>query len=313
MRTEFRTALMETIAPFTPLSIAGRFSILAIVCWAIKPLPQQPEWAVLMTLFAALWLVPIGFQQVRKRQSLFTTNEIMLLWHLPAVLLLAISFILEKGNIAGVLSVPYAAWNLAILLRGVKINFQLPYLMTLAAWGFLLNASIWLCFDRFDYQPLNFSAWIVLLTGAHFHYAGFALTLVLALFLNKKPQDKMAQIASWAVLMGVVLTATGITLTQLGFTIFIETLAGIVMALAGVLSGFVFIKNSFTETQPTKTLWLIGGSCLVFAMILAFLYASRSFIVLPFLDIPFMQAVHGSVNALGFGTLMLLGWVYKPQ
>jgi hypothetical protein len=46
-------------------------------------------------------------------------------------------------------------------------------------------------------------------------------------------------------------------------------------------------------------------------MILAFLYALRNIILIPFLTIPMMQAIHGTLNALGFGTLMLLGWATK--
>lgn len=113
--------------------------------------------------------------------------------------------------------------------------------------------------------------------------------------------------------MGVVLTALGITTTQLGLPHFIETIAAVWMALSGVLSGFVFIKFGFKEHGLTQKLWILGGLCLFLGMILAFCYAIRPIYPLSILTIPFMQAVHGSLNALGFGTLTLVGFGLKKE
>jgi hypothetical protein len=191
-------------------------------------------------------------------------------------------------------------------------SFSLPFISLLAAWGFLTNAALWLVFDRFDAQPLGFSAWIVLLTGAHFHYAGFALMLAIALLLQQNTADKWAKTAAFSVLVGVVLTATGITTTQIGLPHWIETVAGAAMALAATGAGVVFIRASRAEVRATRWLWLLGGLCLFGTMLLALLYALRPVFPLFWLNMPLMQAVHGSVNALGFGTLMLLGWKFKP-
>ena len=126
---------------------------------------------------------------------------------------------------------------------------------------------------------------------------------------------KIATIAAWGVLSGVILTATGITTTQLGYTHFIETIAGVWMALATFLVGLAFLlRGYFTEkTSRVRVLWMTGGSCLMLGMTLAFFYALRHIIRINWLTIPNMQAIHGSLNALGFGTLMLLGWVFKNK
>ena len=83
------------------------------------------------------------------------------------------------------------------------------------------------------------------------------------------------------------------------------------MSIAAAAAGFIFIKYSFSQLSPTKYLWLIGGACLILAMVLAFLYAMRPVLALEFLSMSFMQAIHGTLNALGFGTLVLLGWALK--
>ena len=240
-------------------------------------------------------------------------TEGVLSGHLIAAFLLAISFILEKNWLAGLLALPYTIWCAFIFLKILQFNFKLPYLTTLATWGFLTNAAVWCVFDRFDYQPLGFTPWIVLLTGAHFHYAGFALTLSLSLLLNENSQNNIAIIAAWGVLSGVVLTATGITTTQLGYSNFIETLAGVWMAMAAFLVGLTFLLRGYVNEKVwrVRMLWMTGGGSLMLGMTLAFLYALRQIIVIDWLTIPHMQAVHGSLNALGFGTFMLLSWTSK--
>lgn len=312
------------VEPLAPLGLWLKMAVIVLVSVFIESQPTHPSWAITMILTAAFLLVPIGFQQVINRnryfQAKFQDDVIardeanrVLIWHLAATFLLAISFIVEKSWIAGLLALPYTIWCAFIFLKILQFNFKLPYLTTLATWGFLTNAAVWCVFDRFDYQPLGFTSWIVLLTGAHFHYAGFALTLSLSLFLNENPHNKIATIAAWGVLSGVILTAIGITTTQLGYSHFIETLAGVWMAMAAFLVGFTFLLRGYfyEKIMLVRVLWMTGGSCLMLGMTLAFFYALRHIIVIDWLTIPNMQAIHGSLNALGFGTLMLLGWVFK--
>jgi hypothetical protein len=48
---------------------------------------------------------------------------------------------------------------------------------------------------------------------------------------------------------------------------------------------------------------------LFFAMLLALAYAMRAFAApLPWLGLPQMRAMHGTLNALGFGLCGALGW-----
>ncbi len=300
--------LPTLIEPLSALSLWLKISIVLLVSVVIKAQPTQPTWAVAMPVFAALVLVPIGLQLMSIEKTVFHSSKTVFNSHLVVAILLAVSFLIDQNLIAGCLALPYFLWCLVVLLRGLKVEFSLTYLMTLAAFGFLTNAAAWLVFDRFGYQPMGFSAWIVLLTGAHFHYAGFALTLSLALLLRENPENKWAKIASCGVLSGVVLTATGIVTTQLGYSHFIETTAGVWMSAAAFLSGIAFLLRGLSEKSNARFLFIIGAICLLLAMVLAFFYALRTIIPLSFLTIPTMQAVHGTLNALGFGTLTLFGF-----
>jgi hypothetical protein len=301
------------VEPLHPLSIWLKISLIAFVAVIIESTPTQPTWAITMVLFAALFLVPIGYQELSKAQSRFKMADDGLVWHLPCAILLAFSFLLNRCNMAGIFAIPYATWCMETFFRGLKLEKNPVYIATLITFGFLANASLWLVFDRFGMQPSGFSVWIVILTGVHFHFAGFTLMVCMTLFLCQNPEDKLTKITIFCIIFGVVLTAIGITTTQWGFDNHIETFAGVWMALSAVLAGYLFIKKSFFENKTTQIMWLIGGVCLILAMILACLYALRTVYTIDLLTLPFMQAIHGTLNALGFGTLVLLGWAMKKR
>jgi hypothetical protein len=304
--------LPPLIKPLSALSLWLKISVVLLVSVLIKAQPTQPTWAVAMPVFAALVLVPIGIQLISIEKTVFDSLKTVLSSHLAVAILLAVSFLLDQNRVAGCLALPYFFWCfwllVSLILRGPPFEFSLTFLMPLAAFGFLTNAAAWLVFDRFGYQPMGFLPWIVLLTGAHFHYAGFALTLSLTLLLIENRGNRWAKIASWGVLSGVVLTATGITTTQLGYTHFIETIAGVWMSVSAFLAGIAFILRGLSEKSNARFLFIIGGFSLLLGMILAFFYALRPIFSISFLTIPTMQAIHGSLNALGFGTLTLFGF-----
>jgi hypothetical protein len=304
----FRKLVVE---PLSPLSLWLKIAIVLVVSMRIEARPTHPTWAIAMTLFAALVLIPIGYQLIMKMQTDFSLPANALNAHGMAAILLSISFIFEKSTFAGWFALPYLIWCLFVIIKGFKFNFSLTYLTILATFGFLTNAALWLVFDRFDYQPLGFTAWIVLLTGAHFHYAGFALTASLALLLIENPNNILAKCATISVLLGVVLTAIGITTTQLGYSHFLETIAGVWMSVSAILTGIAYLQRSRIEISKARYFWMLGSTCLFIGMIFAFLYALRNIILIPALTIPIMQAIHGTLNALGFGTLMLLGWAAR--
>jgi hypothetical protein len=58
-----------------------------------------------------------------------------------------------------------------------------------------------------------------------------------------------------------------------------------------------------------RGLWLIAGVSLAGGMLLAGLHASRLALPpLPWLDLPWMLALHGTLNAIGFSLAAVLAW-----
>lgn len=302
---------LKLTSPIHPLSIAFKLSITLTIALCINSKPTQSTWAIVMVLFAAFILVPIGYDLLRTKQSQFYLNADGLAWHLPCTLLLAFSFVLERGTVAGIFTLPYIAWCIEAVLMGLKLSSKFSFWGVFVTFIFLSVGAFWLVLDRFGLQPLGFSKWIVILTGVHFHYAGFTLMTVLLLYHFYKSQQKITTYLISGVTLGVIFTALGITATQMGYGLGLETFSGIWMATVVIGVGLFYIQNSWHENNPVRTLWLVGSICLILAMVLAGLYAGRSIFPLDVLTLSFMQAVHGTLNALGFGTLMLIGWALK--
>lgn len=62
--------------------------------------------------------------------------------------------------------------------------------------------------------------------------------------------------------------------------------------------------------QNYGKLWLISGIALIIGMTLAFGYDWQHLYLIPVLSIPWIYAVHGTLNALSFALPTVLGWTY---
>ena len=135
------------------------------------------------------------------------------LW-LGCALLFSASVLLPQARIWACL--PWLAMTLALAFSSLRRfvrnpHLQLPELSILASTLYLPVGGVWALFDQTNFQPLGFSGLIVLLTGVHFHYAGFALPRLTGLWLTQQPQKVLFKTATWGVIAGVPLVAIGIT------------------------------------------------------------------------------------------------------
>ncbi|MFN7117384.1 MAG: YndJ family transporter, partial [Saprospiraceae bacterium] len=155
--------------------------VIGTVIWLILLIVQfttfyQEAWARLILALAALVWLPLALPLVSTRNVLLE----QLLYHLllPAAALLAFALFLPAGSIAALFTLPWFLFTLLISLRGIiyfSQNAQSPpaVLAIAAAHVFLSIGGAWTLADRLGWQPLGFDPAIVLLTGVHFHYAGF--------------------------------------------------------------------------------------------------------------------------------------------
>ena len=118
----------------------------------------------------------------------------------------------------------------------------------------------------------------------------------------------MARTAAWGVVAGVPLVAVGITTTQLDFGSLPECAAVLLTATAGLLSAGLHLRLALAKRGRAGVLWGVAVAAMGVSMVLALLYGCRVYFPLAWLDIPWMRAVHGMANALGFGLAGVLAW-----
>ncbi len=260
----------------------------------------------LLFLAAPLFLVPLCWQL-----SGIASNVQYI--GLGASILLLVSFFVEQGLYAALFALPWLIVTSIIALRELSNwpknkTIDLSSFSYIAAYLFLPIGAAWALSDRLGFQPMDFSYTIVLLTAVHFHYAGFIVPL-LGSWLGHYFPNYLTKPMILSIISGVPLVAIGITTSQFGFSGWIEMLAVVVMAGGGMLLALSHIIIGWKNRHQMYGLfWGLGGLALLSGMTLAFLYGIRYILPISFLSIPWMYAVHGTLNAIGFALPSLFGW-----
>ncbi len=266
------------------------------------------QYVILLLLTAPLWLIPMVWQVL---------NLPVLLQRLalPASLLFTVSFVLSKSVWAAIFVLPWLFLTLSATYEEIirwknKKNRKLADHSLLAAFLYLPIGVSWAFADRLGMQPLGFSPTITLLTAVHFHFAGFLLPILSALLLTEHIDLKAWEyFMGWGVIFGVPLTAIGITTTQFDLPQVIEIVCVMVMAGSAWLVGMTYLRRGWEfRRQIIGPLWLICGMALIAGMSLAMAYGWRTVITIPWLTIPWMYALHGTLNAVGFALPGVLAW-----
>lgn len=189
-------------------------------------------------------------------------------------------------------------------------RYKAAHLGHLFAFGYLCIGAFWGAADRLAWQPLEFAPVIVLLTAVHFHYAGFCLSWMSSAILRQHTGSKYLRSLAPLAIIGVPLTAVGITGSQLHWSPLTEVITVVLMIVGGVAVALLYLQFAFSAaaTPVTSSLWILAGLSLLAGMVLALLYGLRFYFPLPFLSIPWMYSVHGSLNSLGFSMPAVLAW-----
>ena len=81
------------------------------------------------------------------------------------------------------------------------------------------------------------------------------------------------------------------------------------MAGSALLMGLIYLHWAWSQVNVVfKVLWLLCGLALMGGMLLALGYGWRTVVFIPQLTIPWMYAVHGTLNAIGFALPGILAW-----
>jgi YndJ-like protein len=267
----------------------------------------ETRWECVLVSFAALLIVPQGLALLIPSFSNQKNEQILL--YLSS-LLLGVGYIKDAG---GWLSLPYLGIVSWFFLRETlvfwrKKQFLSENIVTLFALGYLMTGALWASSFLFRVSPLGFDAVIVSLTAAHFHLAGFTLTVVIRELLAHTISFWRKILITTAV-TGMSLVALGITLTKLQVGISVEWMSSL---LFGVLALVVAVLQGKMAWQmpifSAKLALLFSSCCLFFGVSLAILYALRFIYPISWVTIPNMKIWHGTLNTLGFGFFGVYGW-----
>jgi hypothetical protein len=228
----------------------------------------------------------------------------------------AVSFLLPIGVPAATLAL---AWLLVCSIAGVG---ALAYLIegrslhpvrlaTAAALGYMAFGAVWLVLSRAGIAPFGLSPIVVELTAVHFHFTGFAATLMAALVLSslKREQSTSRQVALAASLL--MITGSPVVAAGWGTPFHLLQVAGAILVATGVIAtaAVLFFRSaSLVDSTPARILLRLSALAPLVPMVLAVEYSAGHVFGFPTLDIHAMALVHGDLNALGFSLLGLLGW-----
>ena len=272
----------------------------------LKERAVETSWVVILLLFSPLVLMPLWFGESAK------------LWRQKcddaAPIVLAGSFLREPGWEAALFALPWLVVRL-LAAGDVAMEWRKNGLPTLTE-GCIHSATVfpaigaaWLVANRAYWTPWNFDPLIVLLTASHFHHAGFTLPLMAGLNAKTRP-GCWTRFSCVAILLGVPLVAVGITCTHFGVLHFVEPFGVTVLVLGAVGVAVSQIRLGLEKERGAwvRLGFVVSGVSLLAAMLLALGFGLRYVFPYLALTMPQMWAIHGTLNAFGFGLCGILAW-----
>jgi YndJ-like protein len=231
---------------------------------------------------------------------------------LAAATLTTISFFLNNRIVAAgfagawlLVCAGFALDGLRRLVRSREKSFS--QFCFAAGEGYLLVAGIWLVASRAGIPFMGFQEPIVLLTGVHFHFAGFASAVLAGLTyerLRESPGAVFLRVAIVAVICGPGILGLAFLLGPK-----VKLVAAIMLAVGqiGLAAGMFRVGLSAKGRRGRWFLFVAGGSVAA-GMALAAIWAIGEYPLQAFVNIRQMAQFHGVLNAIGFAVCGLLGW-----
>lgn len=320
-----QTSTVSTEAPViigAPSLDIVRAAVGGVFCLAFavlkQPHPLDSAWGEAILLLCPLCLIPLTLVVMRMSAPVAAIGTWKLIeqFELSAATVLIGAFLMPPTLQTAVLTLPWLAVTALVGWAGVlgltrRIHRDLSTLMIDVGCMFLAMGGVWTFLDRSGIRLWGFDQVIALLTAVHFHYAGFLLLVVTGWAARELEPSKTAGITCVAVVIGVPLTALGILAAHFKWDARWEAFAATFMAVSGWLVAYQHLRLATGRTdaaRPVRALWTICSAALFFSMALAVLYALRSFVQIPVLNISNMRAIHGSLNAVGFGLCGVAAW-----
>jgi hypothetical protein len=283
----------------------------------------------LILLLALFVIIPLAvpFVPFPKESGLLRDLFWLVMFLQPfAALLGGASLVLDTGLLAAACAIAWLLFTVLMALIGMiwllhRSARQMANACLAIALVYVPIGSLWLVFDRLGIQPLGFSRVIVLLTAVHFHFITLAALIITGLTghaIQATQIDfarKVYRVLAACMLVGPILVAGGITLTQVMGVRFLETVGACLLALSLLLIALLNIRYVVPATVSllTKGLLFFSSMSVVMSMLFAGAYTLGAETGVWTITISQMIIVHGWVNALAFGFCGLLGWRLKSE
>lgn len=319
-----RRLIHWTLAPAGAGAMAWALLLLPLSKWFELPVESSGEaWLIeRLLLLAILVITPLtlALTATPDRNGNHSSFYCAAVWIQPlAATLVVISFHTRTGINAGALTLAWALVAALIALfglarlRGRRSLSPIEELCIDAGLAYITVGSGWLFLSRRGLNPLGFSDTIVLLTAAHFHYAGFAAPILAGLAGRelrrvRSPLSKLFRIPAAGVIAGPPLVAIGITFSRRIEMISAFALAVSLLTLA-MLTLFVIVPA--LKSRVAQLLLIVSANAVVVTMIFACVYAIGRYAAITTVTIPLMARVHGLINAFGFVLCGLLAWLIE--
>jgi hypothetical protein len=279
--------------------------LLALLLGELGPIDRALALAPLVLVPLGVGLALPGTVDSRTRQL----RAVAVRWQPVAALALLASLAWSgRGWVAALLAGPWLAVTgllaLAALSRvGHRGPWPLAETVVDAGFAYTTVGAVALVFSHLG-VTLWFDPVIVRLTAVHFHYAGFVLPVATGLVGRVAPGRVYRNLAA-VVLVGPGLVAVGIAVSPV-----VEVLAvgGFTLAVA-MLGGYVLVRVVPARQRVQGVLLALAALALPVSMLLALGYGVAVFVGRDLgLGVGTMVALHGSLNAFGFGLLSMVGW-----
>ncbi|BBM82853.1 YndJ family transporter [Candidatus Uabimicrobium amorphum] len=270
--------------------------------------------------FAPLVIVPIALSLITIDQK-HILQRIAMIFHFPAAICAVVSMCVNTGSTSAMLALPWLMQNLIIAVYGIVFFLtvcdrekplfqQLPGVSVLMGCLYIPIAGVWLVSSNMGIT-FGFRSTIVLLTAAHFHYAGFALSVLaglggFAVDKNKRFVHKLYYTTGWVVVFCPVFVAMGIIFSPL-----LEMVAACTLAVAIIIFSATTAFGFSCRTWLSKIFFITAFLAMIATMALAATYAMSEYYDWHVISISTMAITHGVANAFGFTFLSLCAWLIE--
>lgn len=258
------------------------------------------------TCRARFWLRP---RDGTPRERLPAARRPWLVGGAAAALLAAV---LPAGVPAGIAAAGWLAVTVSLWIGDARRWWDrrraLGELPPLVAWAWLPVAAGWFVASRAGVAPLGFGEPITLLTAAHFHVAGFGLSVLAIATACRLGRSRMGVLAwaAWAlVTAGPICVAAGFTVDEP-----VLNMVGAFVVATGVFAlGPCLVVATHGAARAARWSGRVAAVVPLVPMVLAVVYSLGPVLGTPAPSIELMVRAHGIVNALGFVGLGLAAFV----